>query len=386
MNIAVKNRPENNQLISMTGKEIEMTTAFFQEFPIAESFELLSEDAEDILTELGKQEEALRNKIHLYSFMGESTEELDFLYESEQKSFFEKIGQLIIDIINGLVEFAKKMKDKVMSLFKKEKNTAQEIDVAWRKNPELAQAFMDGLKNGSIKYSDYENIDKMVDEACDIIRQLEQDKIDSKTGIEKFNACIEKFEKNLKPSMNLLATIGVGIGGIVSIVTFRNKLRENTIHSDRFAKKIKDIQKTAAEAEYKANNAVPNPYFNMTHYPKNDKIHPNKRGQKIKPSDGINTTDRYLHTSSNPNDIANANKRTALEWSFRISQRAATEYSRTAEFFWKILADTAHVIGKLPGIGGKAVDAQTHGNDSGTTSKEVKDRIMRDNNIDKGMR
>lgn len=345
-----------------------MTSAFIHEFPDLESFELLCESNESFLNDFEIKERAFMDEMEMFQFMGESTEDLEYMFESEKKNFFETVGEKILQIIDWLKKKFSEMTEKVAGLFNKTKKTNEEIDAAWRKQPELAKAFMDGLRNGSIKYSDYENIDKMVDDACEIIKQLESDKINSKTAVDRFNDVIEKFNKTLVPSATLLATIGAGADGIASIVGFRNKLRKEVLETHKNTQKLEKLRQTAAEAVYKQHGVA----FDAKN--KKDK---NFRFDKDKEPVDAN------------GNIKEHDRQVAAVWALRICQRAASEYSKPKEIMYGFLVKATELItsGKL--FDTKKMDAekfaQAEYKRTGMTAKDHGDTLNELNKMDKAM-
>lgn len=304
-----------------------MTISFIHTTPILEQFEAYCEEVNTEIDEFLSRGLEHDKELDALRYMGESTEELEFVYESEKQSFFERMGEFLINTMKKLQELLSSIFEKITGLFKHKKYSDQQIDAMWKKNPELAKSFMDGLKNGTIKYSDYENIDKMVDEAVAIIKQLEQDKISSKTAVDRLNDCIEKFNKKLLPIAGLLGTIGVITGGIVSISGFRNRMREETVKSDRVAKKISVLQKQAEELLAKEKEGK---YYSQKELKKNKdlKVDPNKHPNGM-----------YFFDNDKGQEL-----RSAISWACRVHQIAAKECGRSAQAFWGVLSSVTKFI------------------------------------------
>lgn len=209
--------------------------------PISESIPLLD-----------KLVDQYRTEHEVLNYFGESTLEVPIPVMEDGKNIFQSIGEKIEQLFKAFAQAFSSIVDKIKGMFPSAKKD-ESLKRAWEAHPELAESFIKGINDGSIKYSDYENIDKMVDDAMKIIKDLETGRVEAKTGVEKINEVITKFNDNLTPTAELLNTVGGMTRGITNILGFKNNIQETIFKAQKNQKRIDAIKATAREDVYKAN-------------------------------------------------------------------------------------------------------------------------------------
>lgn len=291
-----------------------MNSRYIHEFRELDEVLESSSMIDRLFDEWNKSTEDISKKRDMFLFMNESTEDLDLYMESEDRNFFQKIGDAIITLVNKFCSFVDTIIEKATSLFRTKKNTSSEIE-AMKNHPELAESFMNGIKDGSIKYSDYENIDEMLDTAEKIIKELDSGKIDKETGIQKFNKMVTKFNDNLKPSTELLHTVSGAAKDIKDLGSFKTDLYTNIVKGTKAKRQMEtlknnakqrlmEMQKEEDEADAKKNNT---PVF-------------------------------YTHRYE---------KKLARTWDLKVMQMATAEYSKTMSKYYEWMAAADDKIGKF---------------------------------------
>lgn len=296
--------------------EYNMNSTYIHEFKDLDEIVKYNNLIDKIYDEWNSMNESVDEKREMLLFMNESTDDLDLFMESENKNFFQKIGDAIINLIQAFGRFIENITEKVKSIFRnnKDRSTDKELE-AMRKHPELAESFIKGIKDGSIKYSDYENIDEMLDTAEKLIKELDDGRIDKESAIQKFNKIITKFNDNLKPTTELLHTVSGAAKDITNLATFKSDLN----------KAIVDGTKSERKLEVLKNNALQR----LKQMQKDeDKKETKEHGQ-------IEMTRRHRDE-----------EKLARTWDLKVMQLATEEYSKTMSAYYKTLYEVDNRIGK----------------------------------------
>ena len=176
----------------------------------------------------------------------DTTAMLDLLNSNDEKGIAYKNAIKDAELItismggNNLLQPLMEMMKKGLGL--DSNATGIELQEAMKKNPELAKSFLAGIENGSIKYSDYKDINEMIDSAEKIINDVYNNKIGVEDGTSKFNKCISDFNAKLKPGKEFLETVaGIGVA-TVTILGLKNSIMKLTVDAGKNRKKIDNMK------------------------------------------------------------------------------------------------------------------------------------------------
>lgn len=329
---------ENNSIILRTRKEYHMTSSFiyktdtFQDYVNFEQSVLFPVSA--MIEQVDVMMEQYLFDREAVLFMGESADSIEIPVLEEGKSVFQSIGEAVENLLKKMGEMLSNLVEKVQKIFpaakKKEKEEA--LKHAWTVHPELAQSFIQGISDGSIKYSDYENIDKMVDDAMKIIKDLETGRIESKTGVDKLNDVISNFNEKLTPAAELINTVGGVTRNVINIVGFKNKIE------DEFFKRQKNQRKK----------------------------------------------DYFWAEARKETYAENSNERmTARTWRLKIAEKYTSEYSKTASLLVSTLSKLSSVADEFIGKDLSVKDMQANDRAKGRPgTKESAIRAQKANSLD----
>lgn len=196
---------------------------------MCESYYLLLE-SKDTLNDLIKLENIITEK----EYFGESVENEILVLEAEKKNIFTRIGETIINIFNSFIDLLKDTGNAIKDALTgaRKKSSDDKFQDAMRKNPQLAQDFLQGVMSGNIKAHDVKDLNKLLDEATKITNDLMNGKIDKKTFVEKVEGTLERFGTVAK---NIASIFGVvtAIGGAVAAFDNLNTREEKRAREDR---------------------------------------------------------------------------------------------------------------------------------------------------------
>ena len=266
----------------------------------------------DVLTPISTLIESVDGAVERYlldceaaSFIGMEEGIIEFPVMEDGKNIFQSIGEAVETLLKKLGDMLNKLMDKISSAFPegKRKEKEESLKRAWAAHPELAESFIKGISDGSIKYSEYENIDKMVDDAMKIIKDLETGRIEAKTGVDKLNDVITNFNEKLTPAADLLNTVGGASRNILNVVGFKNKIEDEFFKHQKNQRKKEYFWAESRKETYEENK------------------------------------DAYM---------------TARTWRLKIAEKYASEYSRTGALLTKALVNLSSTADKF---GGKKVAA-----------------------------
>ena len=111
----------------------------------------------------------------------------------------------------------------------------------FKEKPEYAETFLNGIKNGNIKLTDYPNITEAIDSAENAINELNSGKLENKTFVEKINGTITKLDDSIKPVSGLFKTLGTIATGVVActgLLKLKNDLKKDEISAAKTTAKI----------------------------------------------------------------------------------------------------------------------------------------------------
>lgn len=221
-----------------------MNASYIHEFKTYDSFVESFNSFCDFVNSHESKMNAYENKKDMLIYMEESTEDVEYMMESENKGFFESIGEKVVAILKKFNDAMETLMEKIKSIFHKP-SAKDNAAAAMQKNPKLAKAFLDGIENGSIKYSDYKDINEMIDTAEKITNDIYNNKIGVEEGEDQYKKCMEKLNGNLKPAREFLENVaGIGLAA-VSILGLKNAIMKLTVDAGKNRAKINNMKAQA---------------------------------------------------------------------------------------------------------------------------------------------
>lgn len=218
-----------------------MNASYIHEFDVYDSFVESFNSFCEFVNSYESRMNEYENKKDMLIYMEESTEDVEYMMESESKGFFQNIGEKVVAILKKFNDTMESLIEKIKSVFHKP-STSETAAKAMEKNPELAKSFLKGIENGSIKYSDYKDINEMIDTAEKITNDIYNNKIGVEEGEDRYKKCMEKLNGNLKPAREFLENVsGIGLA-VVSIVGLKNTIMKLTVDAGKNRGKINNMK------------------------------------------------------------------------------------------------------------------------------------------------
>ena len=223
-----------------------MNASYIHEFDVYDSFVESFNSFCEFVNSYESRMNEYENKKDMLIYMDESAEDVEYMMESESKGFFENIGEKVVAILKKFNDAMETLIEKIKSIFHKP-SASETAAKAMEKNPELAKAFLKGIENGSIKYSDYKDINEMIDTAEKITNDIYNNKIGVEEGEDRYKKCMEKLNGNLKPAREFLENVaGIGLAA-VSIIGLKNAIMKLTVDAGKNRTKINGMKAHAIE-------------------------------------------------------------------------------------------------------------------------------------------
>ena len=157
--------------------------------------------------------------------LGSASDKTFMAYESEKKSFFAKIGEMVISIYNKFAELIDKVVSSIKSLSFSKKSDLQKLDILIKKNPSLQKEAVAAFSSGALDLSDVKSL-KELDSAFDeVLRMAKKKDVDPKSLRAKWDKAKEKFEKDEKTwtVVKVAAATTTIITAAIALKTFHSK-------------------------------------------------------------------------------------------------------------------------------------------------------------------
>ncbi len=217
---------------------------------MCESYCLLLE-SKDVVDSLIRLEQKISEK----EYFGESVENEIFVLESEKKNIFTRIGELVIEIFNSMVDFLKDTGKAITDAITgaRKKSNSEKFKKAMRDDPQLAQDFLKGVMSGNIKAHDVKNLNELLDEATTITNDLMKGKIDKKTFGKKIDESLDKFA-NLAKNLTTIIGIGTAITGLVKGVDYVTRERNRNDEKHEWSRNNEDRAQARENREIDQHN------------------------------------------------------------------------------------------------------------------------------------
>lgn len=198
-----------------------------------------------------------KNKLELLSYFNESTEELNLVFEATNQSFLEKIGNKVITLIEKVAHMIDNLISKVTGAFKKSPSE-NEMKQIFQQHPEYAESFLEGLKSGSVRYCDYQDLNEIIDAAEKATKDLKSGKLGKQSFIQKMNSLINRVDETLQPSAGLLKTVSGSADSVTKLLGFKNACAKEAIQGQKNKRRIellkadlvKEMQETGDDDDH----------------------------------------------------------------------------------------------------------------------------------------
>ena len=172
----------------------------------------------------------------------------DEFFEEKEGGILTKIGNIIINVVNGIANFLSKTIGALTGRTKGIQEDAEIVTKIINEHPELKDQICQGLKDEWFTYKDVASFQKDV---AGLINMLDRNKIDHQTFMQRFNSRVDQFNQNAKPLINANRTVKNLLGIVPSI----NKgVKENRDALKDFCDTARDI-KDKAERNYNEQDA-----------------------------------------------------------------------------------------------------------------------------------
>jgi hypothetical protein len=153
---------------------------------------------------------ALLHKADMESFFEAEDPKTKEEVSEKKESFFAKIGNHILKLIEKITKFISAITEKILSFVKKSETDEEKVDKLLKQHPELKNQVVEGINKEWFTYKDVATYEKDVVGLC---KMLEQSKIDHKTFMQKLSDAAKKFNDSAAPILGAATTV-IGFIGL----------------------------------------------------------------------------------------------------------------------------------------------------------------------------
>lgn len=167
----------------------------------------------------------------------------------EESNIFAKIGKAIVTLIEKIKAAIKHITDSILGTQRRTEKANKDLQKILAENPEMKKTIMKGLKKDWFTVYD---VASYKNDVVGLIKMVDQAKIDNATAMDKLKEAGEKFKKGAIAA----GAIGVGIGGLLKVVTEINKQRKALGEMITDFQKLCEQKKEEAEKQGKPSNII----------------------------------------------------------------------------------------------------------------------------------
>lgn len=201
-----------------------------------------SESVESDFRKFESYERSFMNKHECELYIeGKIDQDEYLLFTEQQESFLSKVGSKVLKLFDDIVKLIDNLISKFTGIFKKQPSE-NEMKKVFDKHPEYADAFLNGLKTGNVKYCDYQDLSEIIDAAEKASNDLKSGKLSKKSFIDKMNDLITSVDSKLQPSAGLLKTLGGATQSLTNIIGFKNACEKEMLVGQK-QKRILNLMK-----------------------------------------------------------------------------------------------------------------------------------------------
>lgn len=164
-----------------------------------------------------------------YEISGVKTPEYEAFMESENKGFFEKIGDKIIELFKKFVDMIDNAIEKIKGYSFKSKDYTQKMEVLIKKHPELKDEIIMACNKGALDLNDMKSIKEMDAAFDEVMKMAKNSSVDANSLKGKMDAAIKKFKENDEKKWTIVKVAGATsatISAIVACRTLKSKIAE----------------------------------------------------------------------------------------------------------------------------------------------------------------
>lgn len=167
----------------------------------------------------------------------------------EESNIFAKIGKAIVTLIEKIKAAIKHITESILGTQRRTEKANKDLQKILAENPEMKKTIMKGLKKEWFTVYD---VASYKNDVVGLIKMVDQAKIDNATAMDKLKEAGEKFKKGAIAA----GAIGVGIGGLLKVVTEINKQRKALGEMITDFQKLCEQKKEEAENQGKPSNII----------------------------------------------------------------------------------------------------------------------------------
>ncbi len=167
----------------------------------------------------------------------------------EESNIFAKIGKAIVTLIEKIKAAIKHITESILGTQRRTEKANKDLQKILAENPEMKKTIMKGLKKEWFTVYD---VASYKNDVVGLIKMVDQAKIDNATAMDKLKEAGEKFKKGAIAA----GAIGVGIGGLLKVVTEINKQRKALGEMITDFQKLCEQKKEEAEKRGKPSNII----------------------------------------------------------------------------------------------------------------------------------
>ena len=211
---------------------------------IYKPFESFMESSKTDINNLCSNFNMLQERVMLESsIMGSIPENMQMVYESEKKNFFERVGEMVVAIYKKFVEFIDKIIDKIKTYSFSKKSDLQKLETLLKHHPDLKDEAIVAFQEGALDFSDVRSLKELDSTFDEILKMARKKDIDPKTLRGKWEKAKEKFEKiDQSTVVKVAKATSVVIGAAVAIKTLPAVLANHKNRCDKDKQEARERQ------------------------------------------------------------------------------------------------------------------------------------------------
>lgn len=156
-----------------------------------------------------------------YELTGEMNAEAKTFLESENKGFFEKIGDAIIGIFQKFINMINNAIDKVKEYSFSSKSYAQKMEILIKEHPDLKDEVIMACNKGALDLNDMKSLNEMNKTFDEVLKMAKKENVDPNTIRGKLTKAIDDFKESDSKKWTVVKVAGATSAVITAYVAAR---------------------------------------------------------------------------------------------------------------------------------------------------------------------
>lgn len=174
--------------------------------------------------------------------MGKISPKLEMVYESEKKSIFAKIGEVIVTIYEKFVEWVSGIVDKLKGSALDHKTEQQKYELLLKRHPDLKNEIVAAFNSGALDLADVKSLKELESTYDEVMKMIRHQNIDLDTVKGRWEKAKEKFDEDEKKwkVVKVAAATGTVVSAALAVKTFIPRCKEAKNNAEKIQKDMND--------------------------------------------------------------------------------------------------------------------------------------------------